>query len=211
MVSARQLLDVGAASVLLIVVPGPSVLFIVGRTLSHGRRVALASLLGNSGGALIAAATIAVGLGPILERSDAILHVIKLVGVAYLLFLGVQAFRHADTAEAHGRHEPALSTSRALRTGLTVGMTNPKSFIIFGAVLPQFVERSRGGLSGQMLALALVPITIGLVTDSLWLSLAGRARSWLSSSPRRARNVGRAGGLALIALGVSTAAESRGS
>lgn len=197
--------------VLLIAVPGPSVLFIVGRALSYGRRTALASIGGNSTGSYLAAVLVALGLGPLLQQSDVLLHVIRVAGGAYLVWLGVRAFRHTgDLAGPDGAGLAHQSTWRAVRTGVVVGVSNPKTFIIFAAILPQFVDRSAGHVPAQMLVLALVPIGIGLVTDTVWGLAAGRARAWLSSSSRRSTGLARVGGLSMVGLGVAVLAVGNG-
>jgi threonine/homoserine/homoserine lactone efflux protein len=166
----------------------------------------LASVVGNSAGCYAAAALVAVGLGPLLQRSDVLLMSIKWAGAAYLVWLGVQALRHAaPLAAPEGSVGDLVPAWRSLRTGVFVGVSNPKVFLIFAAVLPQFVDSSAGHVPAQMLLLALVPVTIGVVTDSAWGLAASRARGWLSRSPRRATAVGRAGGLSMIGLGVSVA------
>jgi threonine/homoserine/homoserine lactone efflux protein len=210
MVSSGQLVGVGLACAVVIIVPGPSVLFIVGRALSYGRRTALLSILGNSIGTYLAAVCVSVGLGPLLQRSDLLFQAIKLLGAAYLVWLGVQAFRHAGhgigTVDA-----PVVAQSawRAVRTGVVVGITNPKTFIIFGAILPQFVDRAAGSVPTQMLVLAIIPVAIGLVTDSGWGLIAGQAREWLSRTPRRMAVLGRVGGVSMIGLGLSVAVTGR--
>jgi threonine/homoserine/homoserine lactone efflux protein len=90
-----------------------------------------------------------------------------------------------------------------------VGVTNPKTFIIFGAILPQFVDRSAGSVPAQMLVLAVVPVAIGLVTDTCWGLIAGQARDWLAGTPRRLAALGRIGGVSMIGLGVSVAVTGR--
>jgi threonine/homoserine/homoserine lactone efflux protein len=210
-VSSGQIVAVVLASVVLIVVPGPSVLFIVGRALSYGRRTALFSIVGNSIGSYLAAVCVSVGLGPLLQRSDVLFQTIKLVGVAYLIWLGVQGWRHArDGAVAT---DPATASVqrpwRSVRAGVLVGVTNPKAFILFGAILPQFVDRAAGAVPMQMLVLAVCPVVVGLVTDTCWGLLAGQSRDWLSRTPRRVRMLGRIGGVSMIGLGLSVALTGR--
>ena len=202
----ERFLGLAAACALLIALPGPSVVFVVGRALSYGRRTALASVAGNSAGSYTAATLVAIGLGPLLQRSDVLLQVIKLGGAAYLLWLGVQALRHAaPLAPTGGKPRESVSDWRSIRTGMLVGVSNPKVFLIFAAVLPQFVDPETGNVPVQMLLLALVPVMVGLVTDSAWALAAGHARDWLSRSPRRRTAVGRLGGLSMIGLGLSVA------
>lgn len=206
MVSVDQLARLLLACVLLIAVPGPSVLFVIGRALSHGRSTALASVAGNCTGSYLAGACVAFGLGPLLQRWAPLLDVIRFAGAAYLVWLGVVAIRrsaHAALAVAGAGTEQ--STARAVRAGVIVGLSNPKVFIVFAAVVPQFVDRSTGHVTSQMLLLSVVPVLIGLVTDSLWALAAGRARNWLSKTPRRSVAVASAGGVSMIGLGVSVA------
>lgn len=211
MFSTGQVLAFALASVVLIVIPGPGVLFIVGRALSHGRRTAVATALGHAAGNYCVAALVAVGLGTLLQRSDQVFLAVKLAGALYLVWLGVHAIRHRkDLAGALEATAPAPKQGwRAVRDGVVVGLTNPKAYILFGAILPQFVNRPAGHLAAQMLLLALVPCGIGAITDCTWGLAASGVRSWFASSPRRYAMVGGAGGLAMIAVGVTVAVTGR--
>jgi threonine/homoserine/homoserine lactone efflux protein len=169
MVSVDQLLVFAAMSLLLIVIPGPSVLFVIGRALAHGRRAALTTVVGNTLGAYLLAIVVAFGMGAVVERSAAVFIVLKLIGAAYLVYLGVKAIRQrkalrvafADDARARG-------TLRTLWEGFAVGVANPKAIVFFAAVLPQFVDRASGHVSFQMLLLGLVFCAIAMVSDSVW-------------------------------------------
>ncbi|MFI0786178.1 LysE family translocator [Streptomyces lydicus] len=214
MVSADRLLAFAAMSLLVIVIPGPSVLFVIGRALAHGRRTALATVLGNVLGSYLLVAAVAFGLGSLVERSAAVFTAVKLAGAAYLVFLGVQAFRHrkdmkvgAGAAQSTG--QGARGDLRTVMDGVTVGVTNPKGLVFFAAVLPQFVNHAAGGLPTQMLVLGLVPIGIGLITDTVWGLSASAARNWFARSERRLSMIGGAGGFAMIGLGVTVAATGR--
>lgn len=214
MVSVDRLLAFAAMSLLVIVIPGPSVLFVIGRALAHGRRTALATVLGNVLGSYLLVAAVAFGLGSLVERSAAVFTAVKLAGAAYLVVLGVQAFRHrkdmkvgADAGQRTGKG--ARGDLRTIADGVTVGVTNPKGLVFFAAVLPQFVNHSAGGLPTQMLVLGLVPICIGLITDTVWGLSASAARSWFARSERRLSMIGGAGGFAMIGLGVTVAATGR--
>ncbi|HEY1572114.1 MAG TPA: LysE family translocator [Pseudonocardiaceae bacterium] len=209
MITSGQVLGVAVACVVIIVVPGPSVLFIVGRALSHGRRTALFGIAGNATGNYLAAVVVAVGLGPFLQRSDLLFQTIKLLGAAYLVWLGSRAIRQGGHPPDTTDEPPPRSAWRAVRAGVVVGVTNPKAFIIFGAILPPFVDRAAGGVPLQMLVLAVVPIAVGLVTDTCWGLVAGQAREWLSGTPRRMAILGRVGGLSMIGLGISVAVTGR--
>jgi threonine/homoserine/homoserine lactone efflux protein len=206
MVSSGQLIGFTLASLVLIVIPGPGVLFVVGRALAHGRRSALATACGHAAGNYVVAACVAVGLGTILERSATAFVAVKIAGAAYLTWLGIQAIRHRRSlASAFAAVAEPREGWRALRDGVVVGVTNPKSYILFGAILPQFVNRSAGHVPGQMLLLALVSVMIGAVSDCAWGLAASVVRSWFARSPRRFELVGGAGGLAMIGVGVTVA------
>jgi threonine/homoserine/homoserine lactone efflux protein len=210
MISSGQLLGYAIASFLIIVVPGPGVLFVVGRALAHGRRTAIATAVGHAAGNYVVAACVAVGLGTLLERSAQVFIAVKLAGALYLVWLGVQAIRHRQAlAEAMSGDVPARAGWRALRDGFVVGVTNPKAFILFGAILPQFVNRGAGHVPAQMLLLALVSVSIGVLSDCTWGLAASGVRAWFARSPRRFALVGGAGGLAMIGVGITVALTGR--
>jgi len=209
-VSGNQVAAFAVASFVLIVVPGPGVLFVVGRALAHGRSTALASVAGHATGNWVVAVCVALGVGTIVERSAAVFTAVKLVGAAYLIWLGIQAFRRRDSlAGALAAAATPRSGGRAAREGFVVGVTNPKAVILFAAVLPQFVDRAAGHVPAQMLLLSAISIVIGLASDSCWGLAASTVRAWFARSPRRLGFVGGAGGLAMIGLGVTLAVTGR--
>jgi threonine/homoserine/homoserine lactone efflux protein len=210
MVGAGQLLGFTVASLVMIVIPGPGVLFVVGRALAHGRRSALATALGHAAGNYVVAALVAVGLGAILQRSAVAFVVVKVAGAGYLTWLGIQAIRHRKSlADAFATVAEPREGWRAFRDGVVVGVTNPKSYILFGAVLPQFVNRAHGHVPAQMLLLALVAVLFGAVSDCVYGFAASAVRNWFARSPRRFEMVGGAGGLAMIGVGVTVAITGR--
>jgi threonine/homoserine/homoserine lactone efflux protein len=195
----------GLASFLIIVIPGPSVLFVVGRALVHGRRTALATAVGNDVGTMVLVVAVAFGLGSLVERSVLVFTAMKLAGAAYLIFLGVRAFRQRGalvSLELGGESRGGL---RSGLDGFLVGIANPKTVVFLAAVLPQFVEPSRGHVPVQMVLLGLVFTVIALISDSAWSVAASAARGWFGRSPRRMRLIGGAGGLSMIGLGVGVA------
>jgi len=210
MVGLDQLVAFGVAAAILIAIPGPSVVFVIGRALSYGRPVALASVLGNTLGLVVIVLLVSVGLGVVVAESIVVFTVVKLVGAAYLIWLGVRALQHrrgfqaADLAAA-----PVLSTARAIRQGFVVGVSNPKGFMIFAALLPQFVDRDAGHVQLQMLILGLEAAAIGIVSDAIWALAAARVRDWFTRSPRRGEAIGAAGGASMIGLGVALAVSGR--
>jgi len=198
-----RLLAFALLALALIAVPGPSVLFIVGRALSVGRRAALATVLGNAGGEYVQAAGVALGLGIILARSELVFTIVKLAGAGYLAYLGVQTIRkRRSMALPPNQSTTPYQHGRAFRDGLIVGLTNPKTTVFFVAVLPQFVTRtdSAGPAPVQMLLLGLVFVAIALVSDSAWALGASQARSWFVRSPRRLESLSAAGGCVMIGL-----------
>lgn len=195
------------ASFLLVVIPGPSVLFVVSRGVALGRRAALATVVGNAAGVYVQVLAVAVGLGAVIERSTVLFEGLKLAGAAYLVYLGVQAVRHrralAGVLDAAGAVRP---TRHLLREGFLVGIANPKAMVFFAAILPQFVAPDGAPAGVQMALLGLVFVAVALVSDSVWGLAAGSARAWLASSPRRLEALGGAGGLTMIGLGIALAA-----
>ena len=210
MISTGQLLGFALASLVLIVIPGPGVLFIVGRALAHGRRTALATACGHAAGNYVVAAGVAVGLGSLLQRSEQAFVIVKVTGALYLIWLGIHAIRQRKSlADAFAVALPPREGWRALRDGVMVGLTNPKAYILFGAILPQFVNRGAGQVPAQMLLLALVSVSIGAISDCTWAYAASTVRTWFARSPRRFELVGGAGGLAMIGVGVTVALTGR--
>jgi threonine/homoserine/homoserine lactone efflux protein len=209
-ISGAHLLAFVAASVVLVVIPGPSVLFVVSRTLVMGRRGGMTTVVGNSLGGLVQVVLVAVGVGTLVERSVVAFTALKLIGAAYLVFLGVQAIRHrralpgAFTAAARPK-----STGRVLREGFLVGATNPKGTVFFVAVLPQFIDRTEGAVPLQLLVLGLIFLVVGLVNDTAFAFSAGAARSWFERSPRRLERIGGFGGVTMIGVGVALAFTGR--
>ncbi len=202
-VAGAHLLACAGVAAVIIAIPGPSVVFTISRALTHGRRVALLNVLGNSIGLGLQALAVAFGLGALIETSADVVTVVKLADAAYLVFLGVQAVRHRRSlAEAIAARVSPLSTGRAVRDGAVVGATNPKTIAVMVAVLPQFALPGAGHLPEQMLLLGMLFPVIALVLDSAWALGAGTVSQWLSRSPRRLSAVGGLGGLAMVGVGV---------
>ncbi|HTT52227.1 MAG TPA: LysE family translocator [Streptosporangiaceae bacterium] len=207
---AGHLLAFALISFALIVVPGPNVLFVISRSLMLGRAAGVGTAVGGQLGAYLQVAAVAFGIGALAERSVAVFTVIKLAGAAYLICLGVQAWRHRGSLRA-ALDVPVQpkSTGRILWDGTVVGASNPKAIVFFAAVLPQFVNRSAGHVPVQMLLLGVVFVMIAVVSDSTWAVAAGTARAWLARSPRRLALIGGTGGLVMIGIGASLALTGR--
>ncbi|MRX43960.1 LysE family translocator [Agromyces kandeliae] len=202
MVPASNLWAFVLASIVLIVIPGPSVLFVIGRSLALGRMGGLLSVLGNAIGMLPLVAAVALGVGTVVAQSVALFTAIKLGGALYLVYLGVQAIRHrADAADAVTRQVAERSPWRLLGEGVVVGVTNPKTIAFFVAVLPQFVDFHAGAIPMQMAMLGTAFVVLALACDSAWALAAGTARDWFARSPRRASHLAATGGVMMIGLG----------
>jgi threonine/homoserine/homoserine lactone efflux protein len=209
MLPTDHLLAFVLVAFVLIVVPGPSVLFVVTRSLTLGRGAGVATVVGNAAGAYTQVIAVAFGLGTLVQESIAVYTIVKLVGAAYLIYLGVQAFRHRGAlAESLDTPVEPRVLRRILADGYVVGVFNPKVIVFFMAVLPQFVDRS-GSVPLQLLALGAIFCAIALLCDSTWALLAGTARAWLVASPRRLSAIGGAGGLAIVGLGAGMAVSGR--
>ncbi|HEX7996382.1 MAG TPA: LysE family translocator [Streptosporangiaceae bacterium] len=210
MVPADHLLAFALLSFLLIIVPGPNVLFIISRSLMLGRTAGVGTALGGQVGVYMQVAAVAFGIGAIVERSVAVFMVLKLAGALYLIYLGIQALRHRNElgAALTAKTEPK-SIRRIATDGFLVGLSNPKAIVFFIAVLPQFVDQSAGHAPEQMLLLGAIFAAIAVVCDSAWALVAGTARTWMARSPRRMAAVGGAGGLVLIGIGASLAVSGR--
>ncbi|MFF2083302.1 LysE family translocator [Nocardia sp. NPDC058176] len=212
MVSWAHLLSFAGLSFLLVLIPGPSVLFTISRALTVGRRVALLTVVGNAAGVYAQVVAVAFGLGALVATSATVFTAVKLAGAIYLVYLGVQAIRHrADLARAiePGAVTRTFSTAAALRDGFVVGFANPKTIVFLAALLPQFVDTARGAVPQQMLLLGLCIPAFGLICDSIWAFAADTTRTWFARTPRRLAALGGTGGLAMIGLGASLAFTGR--
>ena len=202
MVPWPQLVAFFVASLILIVMPGPSVLFIIGRSLALGRRGGVLSVVGTTLGMLVLVVLVALGLGVIVAQSIVLFTIVKFAGAAYLVYLGVQAIRHRkDAAAAVAQGAAASSTRRLVGEGFVVGVTNPKTIAFFVAVLPQFVDYGAGTIPLQMLELGVIFAFLAWASDSVWALAAGSARDWFARSPRRVERLSAAGGAMMIGLG----------
>lgn len=194
----------------LIIVPGPSVMFVISRGVALGRRAALLTVVGNAAGVYLQVLLVAFGLGVIVERSALAFTAVKLLGAGYLVWLGIQAVRHRKRLAA------LLTTTESVRPhrtvlldGFIVGAANPKATVFFAAILPQCIQPGGAPAALQMAALGLIFIAIALISDGSWGLVAGTARSWLAGSPRRLERIGGTGGLVMVTLGLELALTGR--
>jgi threonine/homoserine/homoserine lactone efflux protein len=200
MPSSSQWLAFLVASLLFIQVPGPSLLFTIGRALTVGRREALLSVVGNALGLLAQVALVAVGLGAVVAASATAYTVVKVAGAAYVVWLGVQAIRHRADARLAMEADTPVRRGHPVRIGFTVGSTNPKTIVFFVAFLPQFTDPG-GPVAVQTLVLGAVFAAMAVASDSVWALAAGRARDWFARRPSRLDGLSTAGGLMMVGLG----------
>jgi len=194
------------ATTLIIWAPGPSVLFTIARAISWGRTVAMASVLGNVLGEFTISIIVAVGLGPILQRSHPFFIAVQWLGAGYLVHLGIDALRHS---KEHAEAMTDLSGGKpsfwkTVRQGYTVGVLNPKTLVFFAAILPEFTDRSKGHLISQLILLGTIFCLIALISDGAWGIITGTIREWLSSDAVRLERLRMGGGLVMVGLGVLT-------
>ena len=198
------------AATLIILAPGPSVLFTIARAVSWGRATAVATVLGNALGMFTISVLVAVGLGPILQRFHPIYIGVQWTGALYLVYLGIDAIRHskehAQSMTDVSGGKPSLG--KTIRQGYLVGVLNPKSMVFFAAILPQFTDRAKGHLTSQLLLLGAIFCIICFFSDGTWGIVAGTIRNWLSSDARRLERLRAGGGFVMVGLGIITFANS---
>lgn len=192
-----------AASLALVVVPGPSVLYIVGTSIAQGRRAGVASMLGVQTGALIHVFAAAIGVSAILASSVAAFTVVKFAGAAYLVWLGVQKLRHAGEEDPAAR--PPRSHAHLFRQGVVVNILNPKVAMFFFAFLPQFIDPDAATPGLQIIGLGLLFILIAMASDTMYAVLAGTAAERFRGSVVARRRLDRVSGGVMIGLGAVAA------
>ncbi len=205
-----NLVAFAGTAVVLILIPGPSVMFVISRGVALGRRAAVTTVFGNAAGFLVNVVAVSIGLGAVIMRSATVFNALKLAGAAYLLYLGVQAIRHrkrlaliidAATAPRSGR--------RIFAEGFVVGISNPKTIVFLAAILPQFVAPESGPAGVQMLSLGALFAVIAVVCDSMWALASGTVRHRLAASPGRLERLGLGSGIVMMALGARLAVAGR--
>jgi len=200
-----RLVEYIIAAMIIILAPGPSVLFVIARAIAWGRKVAVVTVAGNVTGAFVLSSLVAFGLGPILQRSDLAFAAVQWGGGLYLVYLGVDAIRkrevHAADMTNQGPIEPRIFQS--VRDGFMVGVLNPKGLVFYAAVLPQFIDRDRGHITGQLVFLGALFSVLAFISDGSWGLLAGTARAWLSGEATRLEKLRATGGIIMILLGTA--------
>lgn len=188
-------------SLVIILVPGPSVLFAIGRALVLGTKSALLSVFGNAIGVGIQIVVVALGLGLLIQQSAGLFFAIKIIGASMIAFLGIKAILSRKDISLN-QSENQQSTKRFMSDSVVVGITNAKTLVFFIAALPSFVSPEIANPSMQMLFLGAMFLVVGVSSDAVYAIAAGKARDWLGSSDARLANFRGAGGLALTLLGI---------
>lgn len=206
--SMPVLLGFGAASLMTLVVPGPSVAYVVARSVTHGRRAGLYSVLGLETGAMLHVLAATVGLAALLTSSPAAFGAVRWAGAGYLVWLAVREFRTAHPALRDRCDDPpAYRPLQIYRDGVLVDLLNPKTAIFFLAFLPQFVDPSRGGTTAQLAVLGVAFVALATLVDSTYAVLAGRASArFRESAGARRRLSVVTGGVYLTLAGVAVVA-----
>ena len=206
---ASLLIFVGAAA-LLLAIPGPAIFYIVGRSIGHSRNAGLVSALGIGVGTLIHTAAAAAGLSALLVSSASAFSVVKYLGAAYLIYLGVQKLRSDESFDA-SPYAPRTTLTRVFAQGIVVNVLNPKTALFFFAFLPQFIDPLRGHVATQILSLGILFSCMGTFSDSLWAYFSGTVAHRLRGNTHWMRAQRYVSGGMLISLGVATAFAGSGS
>jgi len=204
MIIPSRLPEYIVAAMVIILAPGPSVLFVIARAIAWGRATAVFTVAGNVTGAFSLSVFVALGLGPVLERSELAYIAVQWGGGLYLMYLGIEAIwkRSVHAADMANQGDIAPSIRRSVRDGFWVGALNPKGVVFFAAVLPQFIDRERGSITAQLIFLGAVFAVLAFVSDGSWGVLAGTARNWLATDSKRLEELRATGGVIMILLGL---------
>ena len=193
-----------AATMALLVVPGPAVLYIVTRSVAQGRTAGLVSMLGVHAGSVVHVAFAALGISALLYASATAFAVVRYAGAAYLVVLGLQKLLRRGSGEEPAAL-PAASPGRLFAQGVVVNVLNPKTAIFFLAFLPQFADPARGPVAPQMVVLGGTFILLGLLSDGTYALLAGTLADRLRGTGRARLAMERSSGVVLVGLGAAAA------
>jgi len=192
------------AALILLLTPGPAVLYIVARSLDQGRLAGFVSVLSIEVGNFVHVLAATLGLSAILMSSALAFSIVKYLGAAYLIYLGLRRLltreaAHQPTALQHQR------LRRIFRQGVLVAILNPKTALFFFAFLPQFIDSSKGAVALQLLTLGCMFVAMAIVTDGLYALLAGTAGRWLKGTRTFLRVERYVVGSVYIGLGLTAA------
>ena len=194
-----------ATALVLLLTPGPAVLYVIARSVNQGRVAGIVSVLGLEVGTLFHVGAAALGISALLLSSAVAFSVVKYLGAAYLIYLGVRkllAREEEPEDEVRGR---AASLKRVFWEGVVVNVLNPKTALFFFAFLPQFVSPSRSNVTAQMLFLGCLFVVLATLSDGVYALLAGSVGHWLKGNKRFAKGERYFAGSVYIGLGLTTA------
>jgi threonine/homoserine/homoserine lactone efflux protein len=197
------------ASAVLILIPGPAVLYIVARSIHQGRKAGLASVLGIEVGSMVHIVGAALGLSAILVSSSMAFSVVKFAGAAYLIYLGIRTLLTREEATAAVAVAP-MRLRRLFAQGAIVNVLNPKVALFFFAFFPQFIDPGRGSIALQTLVFGAVFCAVATTLDCTWALLAGSAGTWLKGNAHFLRRQRFVTGAIYLGLGVTTAFAGHG-
>jgi threonine/homoserine/homoserine lactone efflux protein len=212
MLDAGYLLPYLVAVVLLVLAPGPNQAMVLARSLNGGLRAGITTSFGLNTGTFVHTLAAALGLSAVLATSAVAFSVVKLLGTAYLLYLGIRLLTgrdHSSPVDPGGPRPAAISGVNVFVRAVITGILNPKVAIFFLAFLPQFVRREEGHVFLQFMLLGLTISVVGLMLDSLLATLAGSLGRYLARNPTATLWRERVTGFAFVALGVRLAFEKR--
>ena len=193
------------ASLVLLLTPGPAVLYIVSRSVQHGRSAGIVSVVGIHAGTIVHIAAAAIGISALVVSSALAFAIVKGLGAAYLIWMGIRTFLTRDFAsEAPAPSKSSLS--RAFRDGFVVNVLNPKTAIFFLAFLPQFIDPARGLVHWQIMVLGLTFMALGILTDGMFAFLAGALGELMRGQQSFRRFLRWFSGTSFLGLGVTAAA-----
>lgn len=205
MVPLQNIVTFIAFALVIIAIPGPSVMFAISRALVLGKRGAVLTVVGNGIGVFGQALAVSIGLGVLIQSNDVLMHVIRLAGAAFLMYLGITAIRHRRDGLDLTAPVTAPTSSHILRESIVVGLSNPKTIVFFSAAFPQFVVSGGSPIVWQMVELSVIFVIFGISGDAIYALSAGAARDWFAKSPSRVVTMRTIGGVAMTTLGLITA------
>ena len=193
------------AAMIIILAPGPSVLFVIARAIAWGRVTSVLTVLGNVSGSFVLSSLVALGIGPILQKYHLAYVAVQWGGGLYLIYLGIDAIKKRSVHASEMTHQGTAGPTplQSIRDGFWVGVLNPKAIVFFAAVLPQFVDIEGNSVTSQLLFLGLTFCVLAFFSDGMWGLLAGTARAWLAKSNSRLEKLRAFGGSVMIVLGLA--------
>jgi threonine/homoserine/homoserine lactone efflux protein len=203
-VPLENILTFIAFALVIIAIPGPSVMFAISRALVLGKRGALLTVVGNGIGVFIQALAVSVGLGVLIQSNELLMHIIRLTGAGFLIYLGITAIRHRRDGLDLTAPVVVPRSSHILRESILVGLSNPKTIVFFSAAFPQFVVASGTPIVFQMILLSVIFVVFGISGDAIYALSAGAARDWFAKSQGRVIAMRTIGGIAMTTLGAVT-------